>query len=757
MNKHLEIQVGNYSEVFGQCSATESLYMILESIRSSSFLSSSVNRLQALKAGGFSEDARKFKLRMPCVTFSAVAYGERKVENITQYNRLLVLDFDHIPKQNYDDVRNAILEDPHTFCVFKSPSGDGLKVLVKIDTDLEFHKTAFQEVNAYYESITGFEPDKSGSDPLRLCILSYDPDLYINEDPAIYKVDTTDQIKSKRQASMQKIKEGNYPKLFEFILHETTAEESYQEGNRNNFIHRFACNLNRGGIPEEMAMEYSIYKFNDCSPSEIASVINGVYQRNKTEFATVDYEVKLLTRPKDDESYLNTPVLPAAMYETLPPLIRTQCRLFSDPRERDVFFVSMLGILSGSLNRVFGVYRGKTVFPNLFFYVVAPAGSNKGVMEFARLIGVKYHKHLLAVSDEAEAAYKQKLEQYNLDKKNGVAGELPESPNIRKFYIPGNSSSSAMLRQIRENEGAGIICESEGDTIGNMFKQDWGNFSEIFRKAFHHEYLSINRKEREDCHEIENVKLSVIITSTPDQVTSIIQSANNGLFSRMGFYLFSTPANWVDMDLTEEDFSLSDHFKAVGASLMEMIEHFSVLDTKIVLQPSHKEMINTFGRHWMTEVAAFVDDEATAVVKRFGLILFRICIILTAVRHYGDDLPIASELVCHDQDAENALKITETLIQHSLAMFKMLPQNGNTEVNARMRLFYDLLPDYFSRKESLQTAARLGLKTTTTDKYLSRLQKHNYLRQPKYGFYEKANRANCEKYANYETGTNATF
>jgi len=746
-----EIAIGNYSDVFSICKEAMPLNVILMSIKTSAFLSSEIHRLRSFKANGMEEEARKLKLSLPCVSFSAVALGERKIENISQYNRLLVLDFDHLPKENFNTIRNSILEDPHTYSVFRSPSGDGLKVLVHINTGLEFHKTAFQQIADYYAVLTGFEPDKSGSDPLRLCLLTYDKEIQINEYADVFQVDTSEQTKRIRQQSMMKIQEGTYPKLLEYILDETTNEESYQEGNRNNFIHQFSCNLNRGGIPEDMAMAYSMKHFTDCSENEIGSVIKGVYHRNRQEFGSVDYEIKMLTKPKEDESYLNTPCLPDDIFETLPPFIRTQCKLFGDRRERDVLFVSMLGILSGSLNRVFGVYRGKTVFPNLFIYVVAPAGSNKGVMEFARMMGVKYHKHLLSAADNAELEYRQQLEQYNLDKKNGIAGELPESPSIRKFYIPGNSSSSAMLRQIRENEGVGVICESEGDTIGNMFKQDWGNFSEIFRKAFHHEYLSINRKEREDCHEIENVKLSVIITSTPDQVASIIQSANNGLFSRMGFYLFSTPANWVDMELTEEDFSISDHFKAVGATLMDMIQHFSALDTKIVLQPHQKEWLNEFGRRWMTEVATFVDDEATAVVKRFGLILFRICMILTAVRRYGDDEAISSELVCNDLDAQNALKITETLIQHSLSMFKVLPKNGNTEVNAQMRTFFELLPDYFSRKESISTATRLGLKTPTADKYLSRLQKHGYLHQPKYGFYEKVNRINCVKHINPDT------
>ena len=80
-----------------------------------------------------------------------------------------------------------------TFASFISPSGNGLKILVKINSDKANHKEAFLLVQAHYESILKLEIDKSGKDLTRLCFYSYDENLYYNENAKIFS--TTEQEK----------------------------------------------------------------------------------------------------------------------------------------------------------------------------------------------------------------------------------------------------------------------------------------------------------------------------------------------------------------------------------------------------------------------------------------------------------------------------------------------------------------------------------------------------------------------------------
>ena len=68
----------------------------------------------------------------------------------------------------------------------------------------------------------------------------------------------------------------------------------------------------------------------------------------------------------------------------------------------------------------------------------------------------------------------------------------------KTFTIPGNISAAMLIQMMNANEGSGILCETEADTITNALNQDWGDFSDILRKGFHYEEVSYARKGEEE-------------------------------------------------------------------------------------------------------------------------------------------------------------------------------------------------------------------------------------------------------------------
>jgi hypothetical protein len=86
---------------------------------------------------------------------------------------------------------------------FVSPSGNGLKVFIEVDTGMEHHDTAYQQVQKYYEDATGLKADSSCKDITRLCFMSYDPNLYKNLSYQKFEVELPQSeavIKSKEQS-----------------------------------------------------------------------------------------------------------------------------------------------------------------------------------------------------------------------------------------------------------------------------------------------------------------------------------------------------------------------------------------------------------------------------------------------------------------------------------------------------------------------------------------------------------------------------
>ena len=122
--------------------------------------------------------------------------------------------------------------------------------------------------------------------------------------------------------------------------------------------------------------------------------------------------------------------------------------------------------------------------------------------------------------------------------------EKPEEPEFITFFIQGNTSSAMIYKHLQFSEGSGCLSETETDTLTNALKQEWGGFSDVLRKAFHHETISLSRRTDLEYTKIEEPKFSLSITATPDQVKSILSSTQNGLASRFMFYSFNTPPKW---------------------------------------------------------------------------------------------------------------------------------------------------------------------------------------------------------------------
>lgn len=132
------------------------------------------------------EKSQKKLFYFPAVTFGGTFNGTGKAEDINIMSGLIVLDFDHI--KNLAEVRQKLENDNHTFLLFVSPSGDGLKVVVKhgLTNSLKWQYLYF-ELEDYYLNTFGLETDKSGKDISRMCFLPYIDTLFQNDNSTIWQ------------------------------------------------------------------------------------------------------------------------------------------------------------------------------------------------------------------------------------------------------------------------------------------------------------------------------------------------------------------------------------------------------------------------------------------------------------------------------------------------------------------------------------------------------------------------------------------
>jgi hypothetical protein len=170
------------------------------------------------------EKSAKKVFYFPAVTFSGTFNGTGSAKDINVLSGLIVLDFDHI--KNLAEVRQSLENDCHTFLLFVSPSGDGLKVVVKHDlTDPLKWQYLYFELEAYYLNTFGLETDKSGKDISRMCFLPFIDGLYKNDNSVVWEYTGTfeTQTKTNRPTTNTQVS------LTEIKTEITEADELYKE------------------------------------------------------------------------------------------------------------------------------------------------------------------------------------------------------------------------------------------------------------------------------------------------------------------------------------------------------------------------------------------------------------------------------------------------------------------------------------------------------------------------------------------------
>ena len=702
---------------------------------------------------GKPERADQFKKELVAFTPSATFEGGRKMEYFKMYSGFVHLDFDKLEPDELQEAKQKIQSIPYTFACFTSPSGNGLKVFIEVDSTMEQHKNAYAQVQAFYEKEVGIEADPKCKDITRLCFVSYDPDGYKNIQNEKFKVKTETVLqpitptapKNVVNQNLNSNENSNSSEIFTECITFTENKESYTGGNRNNFIYQLACNCNRRGIVYDDTLHLILNTY-DLNQDEIKASVKSAYDNNAMQFASYqNYSSQIQpTETVNNEDYLkNTPTFDEQLFDNLPEILRKGTMAFTDPRERDVFFTGALSILSGCLPNVSGVYAQQTVFPNLFSFIIAPAASGKGALKFAKILADPYQESVLEQSNQDKSIYDAELAQYKVEQRNRKKDdtetpEEPVKPPFKVVFIPANTSYAAILQHIQQNEGKGIICETEADSMGAVFKQDWGGYSDMLRKAFHSETISVSRKTDNEYVIIKEPKISVALSGTPGQVANIIASAEDGLFSRFLFYTFKVEQLWKDVSPFGNTLNLNDHFEALSQNVLEMINFLEANPTQIHLSKEQWQTVNYTGQQWLTEVTTFTAEEAGSVVKRLGLILYRICMILSTLRKF-DNGDCTENVTCTDEDFEMALLIANVYLQHSLLMYNNLPKKEETGVFKganNKKQFFEALPQNFKREEAIIIGKKYQLKDRSIDNLLKTLL-GSHLSQPSYGHYQK--------------------
>ena len=352
---------------FNEVSEQKDFLKILEDIKSGTY-KNAITYLRKSLADNKKEAAERAKKSLPAFTPSATFKGGRKMEFLTNYNALMVLDIDKLEKEKLQQCKTKISMDNLVFASFVSPSGNGLKIFVKVSSDKEQHKETFLELQLYFEELLQVEIDKSGKDITRLCFFSYDPELYLNENAETFYPNTEKGSKENEQKTKsENIKSAisvDNDTIYEHSVRFTEKKIQFTEGNRNNFVFALANNLNRKGISESMALGYILADYG-YDAKEVTTAVQSAYQ-NTAEHNTDTFQPKktrVINESKKNRSLSEVEVPPT----------KTEDGNFSDEEEEQPSYIDKLeNFLNNRYNFRYNTVLGKLEFKTLKAYKYKP-------------------------------------------------------------------------------------------------------------------------------------------------------------------------------------------------------------------------------------------------------------------------------------------------------------------------------------------------------------------------------------------------
>jgi hypothetical protein len=244
--------------------------------------------VKQIRAENSKMERNELKKLLPAICFSGT-FTKRTDTSLSEHSGLICLDFDgYKTKKSMLVEKQRLADDKYVFSVFISPSGLGLKALIKIPKEPDNHKNYFKSLDTYFASEYF---DKTCKNISRVCYESYDPLINVNPNSSIWDTieeqSFTEFVKYSDTATIPITDEN---KIVDILVQWWKKKYPMTQGQRNQNAYVLAMSFNDYGVNRSLA-EYVLnnYVTEDFTDDEIKRTIESAYA-NAQNFGTKYYE-----------------------------------------------------------------------------------------------------------------------------------------------------------------------------------------------------------------------------------------------------------------------------------------------------------------------------------------------------------------------------------------------------------------------------------------------------------------------------------
>lgn len=244
--------------------------------------------VQSIRSEKNKDQRNLLKRQLPAICFSG-RFSKRNDDSLIEHSGLICLDFDgYQTTKELMQAKETLSKSKYSFSVFVSPSGNGLKVIVKIPDDLENHVNYFNSLEKHFNSANF---DKTSKNVSRVCYESYDPQIYINTNSAVWnKTEEREYAQVERRVDRPTIPITDENKIADILVKWWVKKYPMTEGQRNQNCFILAAALNDFGVNKELALYIlSQYSGPGFEQKEIDITVTSAYA-DTTKFGSKYYE-----------------------------------------------------------------------------------------------------------------------------------------------------------------------------------------------------------------------------------------------------------------------------------------------------------------------------------------------------------------------------------------------------------------------------------------------------------------------------------
>ena len=653
------------------------------------------------------------KKNLPGYCFAGI-FGTRSDRGFSEHSGMAVIDFDKIPANKYTQEFTAICKLPFTLASWKSPSGNGIKALIRIPKSTpKEHDLRLRTFAQYYTS----EYLDLDTDICRFCFTSYDPNPYINEAAEEFTLMFSESDLRQRIEYNNEVVNaiGDEAKIVKIITNFKRATE-FVEGQRNKHTFSIASHFCEYGVKKETCIQYLTNNVWSADfVSEGIKAVNSAYKIRKFNSKQLEDREQQPTLKQEDLPY---------PFEIFPDKIRESIFEVSRELSLNPIFLATAGLWTCS-SLAGNAYQSEFNTKNILFcLMIAPVSVGK-----TPAFKAMCEQPLSDTLQREDAEYKAQLAEWNEEKAAAMSEKKqftkPKPRRFHPFAVDGTTEGYIALCQDQPN-GMGVYHD-EAETILNAGAHKSNNDSiSFFTQAFSGGRYTQIRADREKERVVQNLNINLLMGTQPSRLTNIftMDKIESGFASRF----LMVESDYIQLNVNSDPFARSRQMCAewynLVLTLYDTNKHCSQSETptqiNIIITEEAKQLYRKYYQLGLSEannrITSRIDQYIIGAEAKMSAYLPRLTQLIAIINN--PKTPIVDEYT-----VELGYRLYRYHAQSTVKILRSLHKTVETGLPLELDNLYSALPKEFTYKDAKEICAKINL---PDDKFKSSIRRKDF-------------------------------